>query len=294
MLSWPDERVQDGDITNRWQHRGSNLCLDLHGDPLRAGVVILSDGNHHMALNDVVRVYAGLNPGDAPPFYATFPPAVIAMIVRDGQVRLGNLVLSLRPDVLLGPPQFLQGLGDIAFTGVSKPFVQGRGCSLLVAEGNPKRIRGVEDLDREDVRLFLSNPETEKVSYNGYAAALRRAAAHAGVDTGFLDPANGRLMYGECIHHREAPEAVASGRVDVAVVYHHLALRYCRVFPQLFEQQPLETGGGASTSESAPERNTVFALLSGDARPSGEGFYAFLDTARVREIYDHHGLDRIE
>ena len=53
ILEWPQEaaRLQGSDEPS-FGHAGSNLCLDFHGDPKRAGLVVFSDGNHHMALEE--------------------------------------------------------------------------------------------------------------------------------------------------------------------------------------------------------------------------------------------------
>lgn len=294
MLDWPEEAVCDADGRIGWQHPGSNICLDFHGDPTEAGVVILSDGNHHMALNQVVRTYADRMPDRRAPFYATFPPSVVSTLVREGKLRLGNLVLSISPEVLLGPPQFFRGLENEKAVVSTKPFMRGRGCALLIAKGNPKKIVDVADLCRSDIGFFLSNPDKEKVSHQGYVDALHRAADIKGIGTGFLDPASERITYGDCIHHREAPEAVASQLVDVAILYHHLALRYCRIFPNRFDMLPLISDGEGQEKMSRAERSLILAGLLRDAGPDATAFYDFLDSPEVTDIYAYHGLDRTE
>ena len=292
MLNWPDEAVSDTDAVNQWHQVGSNLCLDFHGDPVNAGICVLSDGNHHMALNEVIAEYVADKPPEATVFYSTVPPFVNSLILRDRQLRIGNLVLSIRPDILIGPPQFFDKLDAGQGFGQAKHLAQGRGCMLLVSKGNPKGIRSILDLARNDVRLFISNPKTEGVSYQGYADALRRVAKALGVNDGFLDPEGGRLMYGECIHHREAPTAVADGKVDVAVVYTHLALRYCRIFPDLFERIELAPEDAERDLSSAADRSRILVALNQDAAPSAQTFFDYLDSQRVTEIYTYHGLDR--
>ena len=139
---------------------------------------------------------------------------------------------------------------------------------------------------RPDVRLFLSNPVREKVSYDVYVDALGRAAARAGVDAGFLrgPEAAGRVVHGESIHHREAPQCVAAGRVDVAVVFRHLALRYVRIFPDVFEMRPLDR-------ESAPSASAPTHIgLVGSGGIWGRRLIEFMRGSAVAAIYSHHGL----
>jgi hypothetical protein len=106
------------------------------------------------------------------------------------------------------------------------PLAGSRGNVLLLPKANPKGIKGIADLARDDISLFLSNPKTETVSYTTYINTLRAIAARLDLALDFLDGRpHPRVLYGESIHHREAPQAVAAGDADAAVVFHHLALR---------------------------------------------------------------------
>ena len=75
MLVWPEETVSRGRVDiSKWRHTGSNLCLDFHGDPLTAKLVVFSDGNHHMALMETLQHFYKNNPEVEQVFYATTPP----------------------------------------------------------------------------------------------------------------------------------------------------------------------------------------------------------------------------
>ena len=97
-------------------------------------------------------------------------------------------------------------------------------------------------------------------------------------------------MLGECIHHREAPEALAAGQVDTAIVYYHLALRYTRIFPDLFDIVPL--GGTKEDPNPPPENLTARIHMAsvGDGGDWGEAFLAFMQSDSVADIYTRHGL----
>ena len=53
-LIWPAERPRATASGSEWSQARSNLCLDFHGDPASAQLVVFSDGNHHMALAECV------------------------------------------------------------------------------------------------------------------------------------------------------------------------------------------------------------------------------------------------
>ena len=293
-LNWPDETASPASRDEpHFVHAGSNICLDFHGDPARARLVVFSDGNHHMALQQTLRAFLDLYPDAKDVFYTTTPPRVAVQMLRAGCLDIGNLRLSLRPHVFVSPPSVLDQLVLEGRMDKHAPFMRSRGVVLLVRKDNPKGIAGLSDLLRPDVRLFLSNPLTEKVSYQIYTDCLRRLGMHEGVMLDFLAhppgrPDPNRLMYGEVIHHREAPQAVADGRADVALLFYHLALRYQRIFPERFDFV-WPTG---SLGEQDCDINYVNCGLIGDGGEWGGKLLDFLASEAVTEIYRAHGLER--
>ncbi|MEW6669274.1 MAG: substrate-binding domain-containing protein [Thermodesulfobacteriota bacterium] len=291
-LEWPEEQAGENSRFLRWVHPGSNICLDFHGDPSKAQLVVFSDGNHHMALRDCLDLFLQRNIGLSQVFYATTPPGPLVDMLRNGGLKMGNLVLRVSPHVFISPPEVLDRLVADGFMAGHIPFVRNRGNVLLVKKGNPKRIHGVSDVMRGDVRLFLSNPETEKASFTAYYNTLKALASGLNANQDFPDGkiAQGQVLFGSRIHHREAPQAVADDRADVAVVYYHLALRYVRIFPSLFELVPL---GGTASHPQPVAGNSIgltHAGLVGDGGEWGAAFTRFLSTRAVGEIYAHHGL----
>ena len=284
MLEWPGEYCIDSQPgAAQWHHAGTNQVLDFHGDPVRAGLTVYSDGNHHMALLDAVCAFRErYDVGEV--FYTTTPPGPLVDSLRNGGLRLGNLLLSVQPEVFISPEFVLRPLQDEGRLGESRPLFVSRGNVLLVRAGNPKHIDGVADLARDDVRLFLSNPKTEKASYAGYRRNIDGLAEEQGIDlSGVREGDDARIVYGERIHHREAPAAVASGLADCAVVYSHLGLRYTRIFPQCFETIELPP------VEAARSGSHVAAV--GDGGRWGGAFIDFMGSDEVADIYRHHGMD---
>ena len=76
FLPWPAESARvpkKGEPSFR--QAGANICLDFHGDPARAKLVVFSDGNHHMALEECVASFLVDKPDVGDIFYATTPQA---------------------------------------------------------------------------------------------------------------------------------------------------------------------------------------------------------------------------
>lgn len=279
----------------RWTQTRSNICLDFHGDPVRARVVLFSDGNHHMALAECLQRFLLRHPAAQDVFYATTPPGVLLQWLEAGALHLGNLCLNLAPQVIISPPAVLERLVQAGRISTHVPYMRSRGNVLLVRKGNPLGIHSIEDLLRSKARLFISHPATESASYQVYADTLKALAQQSGTPFDWLDRPpgagpDGRVVYGERIHHREAPQALADGRADVALVYYHLALRYTRIFPERFDLIPV---GGAPEHPEPGNRVSDFHLaLVGDGGAWGEALRESLLGSETTEIYVHHGLRR--
>ena len=293
-LNWPDEMACAASRDEpRFVHAGSNVCLDFHGDPSRARLVVFSDGNHHMALRETLHAFIEKFPAVEDIFYTTTPPSVALKMLRAGRLDIGNLRLSVVPHVFISPSSVLDQLVAEGRMHGNRPFMRSLGVVLLVRKGNPKNITGLADLRRKDVKLFLSNPLTEKVSYQIYTDCLHRMAMHDGTVLDFLahppgQPDPEKLMYGEAIHHREAPQAIADGCADVAIVFYHLALRYQRIFPELFDSFWLS----GSLGQQNCDVNSFSCGLIGDGGEWGRQLIEFLMSDEVTEIYSAHGLER--
>lgn len=295
-LIWPEERACANAMgVPGFSQPDSNICLDFHGDPSRARLVVFSDGNHHMALQETLGLFVGQYPDVGDVYYTTTPPRVAVEMLEAGRILVGNLGISATPHVFISPPQILDRLVAGGYMQTHRPFMRSRCNVFLVRKGNPKGVFGVADLLRDGVRLFLSNPVTETLSYQAYADSLRNMAKREGLRLAFLDHARsendpGKLVYGNLVHHREAPQTLAEDRADVAMIYYHLALRYQRIFPDMFDIVRI---GKASATEECDPLNIVSQFNCGLVADGGEWGPALLDylmSETVAEVYVKHGL----
>jgi hypothetical protein len=293
-LPWPLEAARQVDAEFVWNDGRFNRVLDFHGDPLGAGAVVFSDGNHHMALEETLRAFVAEQPEVGDVFYVTLPPSVLLPLLEGGILRLGNLCLPVQPHVFISPMEVLETLVDRGRVQHLRRFARSRGCALLVNRGNPCGVSGVHDLFRTEVRLFISNPERERASFSVYSETLHQLAQAAGFDadtlTARLASGHPNCMHGQRVHHREAPAALAAGRADVAVLYHHLALRYVRAFPDRFEMVPLP--GSAESGPFPQHVVTTYGVGLVEAGGTwGARLHEFVLGQQAAAIYRAHGLD---
>lgn len=291
-LSWPPEAADKLHAAAEFRATESNIVLDFHGDPLRANLTVFSDGNHHMALEESLAAFLDRTPEAVDVFYATTPPRVLLDALRLGALRIGNLVLSAQPNVFIGPEEVLEQLSADGALATHAPFAQSRGNVLLIRRGNPKNVIGLADLLRPDVRLALSNPETEAASHRVYRETILGLAEAEGQDREryrqHLD--DGGFVSSALIHHREIPQMLADDAADVAVIYFHLALRYARIFDDLFEIVPLSALAGDGSASDANRVTRYHVGLVGDGGRFGAALCDFMTGSEVAAIYDRHGL----
>jgi len=245
---------------------------------------------------NAVRAFLEANPKVGDVFYTTTPPAPLVDALKGDGLVLGNLRISRKPEVFIGPDNILQGLAADGWVTRHVPFARSRGNVLLVRKGNPKRISTVADLLSDEVILTCSNPVTEKASFSVYREALCHLAREAGIDETAivtkLSVAGPGTIHSQIIHHREVPELIGAGRADAAMIYYHLALRYSRIFPDLFEF--LDIGDVLSGQRESVNPTTRYHIgLVADGGRWGGRFVAFMQTDTAQRLYEEHGLLRL-
>ena len=285
-LDWPEETTRTIEASETWYAAPGNLCLDFHGDPRTAELIVFSDGNHHMALREALQGFQQAHPQLQGIFYMTTPPGVVMTMLKKGGIYLGNLRISAKPNLLIGPDNFIETVGKTHAFADHANFMQSRGCALIVRHGNPKKITGIQDLQRSDIRIACSNPVTETASYTVYRNTLLQLLGNH-PDVTIFTREDTRMVYSRNIHHREIPGLLATQQADVALVYYHLALRYARIFPDQIDYIPLAD----ETLDTFPGHDiTKYTIARLDMDDLSSQLYTYLCSHHVRDIYKHHGL----
>ena len=173
ILDWPVEMPGTSTVSPAlFSQADSNQILDFHGDPLNAEFCLFSDGNHHMALAEVMSEFSAAEPELDAVFYLTLPPPALRNILKAGSVRIANLQFPLSPNMIISPSTVLKQLEQTAACQTPQAFISGLGYAWLLPKSNPKQFSSTVDLIRDDIRLFISNPRTEKNSYDNYLSAI--------------------------------------------------------------------------------------------------------------------------
>ncbi len=257
---------------------GSNVVYDFHGDPCRAELTIVMEGNQFMVIPEVIEAFSEEVGRKVEVFYVTLPPPRFRPVLEGKPLAIGNLVLHLEPEIVMAPPEFMAKVKDKVVSPVT--FMENRGVVLVVKRGNPKGIKGPEDLLREDVKIAISNPKTEVNSFKSYIEALSHVP-------GLKEKIEKEALKSQVIHHREVPAMVYHGLADVAPLYFHFAYYYQN--PRFFSE-PVFDYLRFPEGEAARSQYQVALTPKGEKRPLAQKWRDFLLTETVREIYARHGF----
>lgn len=261
---------------------------DLHNmeEADRAGLILFMAGNQFMALPDLVDAFLRENPGAEPVAYETLPPGLELTQILAGGGRFGQSVLTGRPDVYTAvSEEAMQTLIRKGLAREGEPFVYLRNrLGIMVAAGNPKGVRGVEDLGREDVRISQPDPAGEHIAL--FIEQMYRLAGGEDLVRAVLrDKAEAGKTLWTTVHHRQTPQRILEGRADAGPVWWTEIQRAGSLGLGL---EGVDPGPGLDRREAIAYYATG---LKGSPNPEhASRFLKFLRSAAAREVFQRHGF----
>jgi molybdate transport system substrate-binding protein len=275
----------------------SNVVLDFHGSIQDPDLVIFMAGNQYPALPELIAAFRdwlraqpahrGVKADRI--FYATTPPGRLIDAMESGQLLLGNFWLDVRPDKLW-PDVFMTGprqqrrLQAAKYLDGWSVYTRNRGMVLLVAAGNPKNIRGIQDLLRDDVRVALSSPVREPASFDSYASTLR---AQGGAQFPDLVLKKRNTVSPVAVHHRENPQLIHDGLADVAPMYFHFGEYLKKRMPKHFDYVALAAEGNLR------DELAISLIHNAPRRAAAVAWIEFIRSDVAAAVYDRYGFDYI-
>jgi len=266
----------------------SDRADDLHRmeEADRAGLILFMAGNQFMALPDLVGAFLSDNPGADPVAYETLPPGLELRQILAGGARFGERLLTGLPDVYTAVSQ--EAMRTLVRRGLVRegvPFLYLRNrLGIMVAAGNPKGIRRVEDLAREEVRVSQPDPEGEHIAL--YIEQMYRLAGGEELVRAVLrDKAAQGTTQWTTVHHRQTPQRILEGSADAGPVWWTEILRAQGLGLAL---EGIDPGPGLDQREAIAY---YAAGLQGGPNPENAArFLEFLDSAPARDIFQRHGF----
>jgi Bacterial extracellular solute-binding protein len=142
-----------------------------------ADLVLWLAGNQFFAMDDVIAAFQNDRPGIKVGLI-TLPPGLLLEAIEKGGWHYGDATYLGRPDIYasvnLGHLKRLKTLGMMDVYSI---YMHNE-LQIMVASGNPKRIRGIDDLGREDVRTSMPNPAAFISGAGGICKIWFRRSVH--------------------------------------------------------------------------------------------------------------------
>lgn len=259
---------------------GIDNIPDLYGDINDPQLVVFFGGNQFMCIDDLLAGFKKAYPQYTRIFAETLPPGILDKQITGGDLTIGNLHITLQPDVFTASRSMLQEKAGLFKDTVS--YTSNK-LAIMVHAGNPKHIQGWKDLGRADMRVSMPNPAWEGIAKQIQASYLKaggEALQQAIMDTKLKDS----TTYLTRIHHRESPMRILYDQSDAAPVW----------YSEVYYQQMIGNPVGLVTvpaSENATVVYTAGSLKKAPHAKAAADFLHYLQSAAAREVYKKYGFD---
>ncbi|MBO0939325.1 substrate-binding domain-containing protein [Fibrella sp. HMF5335] len=194
---------------------GIDNVPDLYGDINDPQLIVFMGGNQFMVVDELLAAFRKQHPQYERIFVETLPPGILAEQIKTGSVVIGNMRITLRPDVYLAG----KGRMEESSEWFTKTSLYARNkLAIMVQKGNPKGIRSLADLGRADVRVSMPDPKTEGIGRQ-IEQAYELAGGKALRDTIMTQKVKDGSTFLTQIHHRQTPFRVLYDESDAGPVW---------------------------------------------------------------------------
>jgi ABC-type molybdate transport system substrate-binding protein len=178
-------------------------------------------GNQFFAMEDVIHTFQKAHPEVGNVAVITLPPGVVQKAIIAGGWNYEGKDYAMQPDIYASVD--LKHLTTLKSKGKMDKFMiyTHNALDLMVAKGNPKKIKGIDDLGRDDLKIMLPNPIDEGIMTFYAKKVLQNHKLwdklSGGKECKACDPTPN--VHFTVVHHREIPDGLKAGTVDVGIVW---------------------------------------------------------------------------
>ena len=269
-------------------HSNGDIEYGKIGDPYTSDLVMYLAGNQFMVMEDLIKDFQSKHPNIKTIYVETIPPGQIfkKQLLKQGQI--DGQDTAMNPDLFASVNiNHLKKLKGKDLMAQHIIYIHNK-LELMVAEGNPKGIKGPEDLARDDIVQSHPNPLTEGI-FKFYGSAMLK-------DLGIYDKVTGEAKCKSCWavegktwftsrHHRETPHRLETGEADVGIVW-TTEVAYAKR-----EGRPID--GVSIPAPYNKEDKVGYAIgpmLNGRNMSNAIHFLGYLGTAAAQDIYAGYGF----
>lgn len=252
----------------------------------KAGLVLWLAGNQFFAMDDVVGAYQKQHP-DTSVGLITLPPGLLLQAIKAGGWTYADKDYRGVPDIYASVN--LGHLKQLKTSGMMDSYsvYMHNELQIMVAKGNPKKIVGVQDLARADVRTSMPNPINEGIMQFYIRKVLERHDIWQTVSGGKecvhcqVTP-NGWFT---AVHHRETPDRILANQSDAGMVWKTEVLAA--------ERSGANIDAVALPDQDSLRKEVSYVIGKLKAAPhaaAAEAFLTFLSSPECQQTYAKYGF----
>ena len=253
-------------------------------------LVMYLAGNQFMVMEELIGDFQAKNPDIKTVYVETIPPGQIlkGQLLKQGEI--DGKQTAMNPDIFASVNiGHLKKLHEKNLMDDHMIYIHNK-LELMVAEGNPKGIKGPEDLGRDDLVQSHPNPLTEGIFKFYGSEMLKDLGLHekvtAGAECKSCWAIEGKTWF-TSRHHRETPDRIEKGEADVGIVW------TTEVVHAKAEGRPI--GGVAIPAPLNKQDKVNYAIgIMGNGRNQSNAarYLDYLGTDDAQSIYEKYGFVR--
>jgi len=269
-------------------HSNGEIDYGKIGDSYTSDLVMYLAGNQFMVMEDLIKDFQSKHPDIKTIYVETIPPGQIfkKQLLKQGQIDGQDTAMNpdLFASVNINHLKKLKGKGLMAEHII---YIHNK-LELMVAKGNPKNIKGPEDLARDDIVQSHPNPLTEGIFKFYGSEMLKDLGIHQKVTGGQKCKScwavEGKTWF-TSRHHRETPHRLETGETDVGIVW-TTEVAYAKRQGRPIDGVKIP----APYNKQSKVGYAIGPMLNGRNMSNAKHFLGYLATAAAQNIYSGYGF----
>ncbi len=268
-------------------HQNGQIDYGVISDSYSADLVMYLAGNQFMVMDELIRDFLSRNKHINTVYVETIPPGQIlkGQILKQGEIN--GEKTAQNPDLYASVN--LGHLKKLKASSLMQDYMvyTHNKLELMVAKGNPKNIKGAEDLGRDDLLQSHPNPLTEGI-FKFYGSQMLK-------DLGLYEKVTADKKCKSCWatektwftsrHHRETPHRIENGQADVGIVW-TTEVKHAQAENREVEGVPI----AAPYNMAQKVGYAIGVLSSGRNQANAKTYLDYLATDSAQDIYAKYGF----
>jgi ABC-type molybdate transport system substrate-binding protein len=258
---------------------GIDNVPDLFGDINDPQLVIFFAGNQFMVVDDLLAAFKKVHPQYKRIFAETLPPGILAQQIKGGSITIGNLRITLKPDIYTDGKNSMDKLAEL-FSRTAA--YASNNLAIMVQKGNPKGVQSLNDLAKANIRVSMPNPEFESIGKR-IEEAYVKAGGESLRKTIMENKVKDSSTFLTQIHHRQTPMRIMYNQSEAAPVW------YSEAYYQRMIKHPVDMVE-IPANENITATYVAGQLKNAPHKQAAKDFMNFLVSPTAKAIYKKYGF----